>query len=191
MENKKILVVVDMQNDFCSEGGSLSNPETISVVSNVVNKIKEYKERGDIIYATQDTHYNDYLNTQEGQKLPVPHCIKNTWGWRLNDRVKEVLGNSEIIEKFGFGSMSLAYEIEVDNILSTDSKMEVEYIGVCTDICVISNVLIHKTVSKETIVKVDSSCCAGTTPEKHNAALKVMKSCQVEVYSRQHSLNKT
>lgn len=182
MENKKILVVVDMQNDFCSEGGSLSNPETISVVSNIINKIKEYKERGDIVYATQDTHYNDYLNTQEGQKLPVPHCIKNTWGWELNDKVKEVLGDSEIIEKFGFGSVLLAYKIEVDNILSIDSKIEVEYVGVCTDICVISNVLIHKAVSKKSIIKVDSSCCAGTTPERHNAALEVMKSCQVEVF---------
>lgn len=182
MENKKILVVVDMQNDFCSKGGSLSNPETISVVSNVINKIKEYKERGDIVYATQDTHYGDYLNTQEGQKLPVPHCIKNTWGWELNDKVKEVLGDSEIIEKSGFGSIPLVCGIEVDNILSTDSKIEVEYVGVCTDICVISNVLIHKAVSTESIVKVDSSCCAGTTPERHNAALEVMKSCQVEVF---------
>ena len=179
MENKKILVVVDMQNDFCSEGGSLSNPETIAIVPKVVNKIKEYAQAGWCIYATQDTHSKNYLNTQEGQKLPVPHCIRDSWGWKLNDEVEKALDENEnvIWIKNVFGSISLAEIIE-----SFYSPVEIEYIGVCTDICVISNALIYKSISKEAIVKVDSSCCAGTTPERHNAALEVMKSCQVEVF---------
>ena len=183
METNKVLVVVDMQNDFIE--GSLATKEAQAIVPNVVNKINEYKKNEWQVYATQDTHYEDYLETSEGKKLSVPHCIKDTWGWEINSAVKEALGDSEIKEKSKFGASYISYEIEIDNILDSDKVLEVEYVGLYTDTSVISNVLLHKTATQEnsdTIVKVDSSCCAGTTLEKHNAALEVMKSCQVDVY---------
>lgn len=182
---KKVLVVVDCQNDFID--GSLGTPEAQAIIPNIVNKIEEYKNNGNDIYVTLDTHEEDYLNTQEGERLPVLHCIKDTWGWKLNEDVRAILAgyiNTHYVEKNRFGCASLSYEIETDNTLSGNpDKLEVEYIGLCTDICVISNVLLHKAIGVDsTVVKVDSSCCAGTTLEKHYAALEVMKSCQVEVF---------
>ena len=174
MKKKDLLVVVDMQNDFID--GSLGTPEAQKIVSNVVDKIANWN--GDIAI-TKDTHSEDYLNTREGRFLPIKHCIKDTWGWELNEDVQHILtikSNKVIgtILKHKFGAFAL-----------TDPYCRyqtITLIGLCTDICVISNALILKNVFPETDIYVDSSCCAGVTPAKHEAALEVMRSCQIEVY---------
>lgn len=172
---KKILVVVDMQKDFVD--GALGTPEAVSIVENVVNKIEAFD--GDII-VTYDTHSDNYMETQEGNNLPVPHCIKGTEGWQLDARVQAALSNKEykIIEKPTFGSVELPEYIKANYNLS---EIEIELVGLCTDICVVSNALLLKANFLETKVSVDSSCCAGVTPGSHNAALLTMKMCQVNV----------
>lgn len=173
---KKILVVVDMQKDFVD--GALGTPEAVGIVENVVNKIKTFD--GDII-VTYDTHLENYMETQEGNNLPVPHCIKGTDGWALDARVQAALSGKEykIIEKPTFGSVELPEHIK-DNY--NPSEIEIELIGLCTDICVVSNALLLKANFLETKVSVDSSCCAGVTTDSHNAALLTMKMCQVNVF---------
>lgn len=173
---KKILVVVDMQKDFVD--GALGTPEAVGIVENVVNKIKTFD--GDII-VTYDTHFDNYMETQEGNNLPVPHCIKGTDGWALDARVQAALSGKEykIIEKLTFGSMELPKYIN-DNY--NPSEIEIELVGLCTDICVVSNALLLKANFLETKVSVDSSCCAGVTTDSHNAALLTMKMCQVNVF---------
>ena len=150
---KKLLVVVDMQKDFID--GALGTGEAVKILEPVKEKIRKAKAQGTDIVFTKDTHYKDYLMTQEGRKLPVPHCVKGTEGWEL-DR-----GLLELAQKAG-------YE-------------EIELIGLCTDICVISNAMILKAALPEAVVRVDSSCCAGVTPESHRNALEAMKVCQIEV----------
>lgn len=171
----KILIVVDMQKDFVD--GALGTKEAVNIVDNVCKKIEAFD--GDII-VTYDTHSENYLETQEGKYLPVSHCIKNTEGWKLDRRVQASLDKREYkaIEKPTFGSVEL-----VDHIRSSydASKIEIELIGLCTDICVVSNALLLKANFLETRVSVDASCCAGVTPESHNAALITMKMCQVDV----------
>lgn len=173
---KKILVVVDMQKDFVD--GALGTPEAVGIVENVVNKIKTFD--GDII-VTYDTHLENYMETQEGNNLPVPHCIKGTDGWALDARVQAALSGKEykIIEKPTFGSVELPKYIN-DNY--NPSEIEIELVGLCTDICVVSNALLLKANFLETKVSVDSSCCAGVTTDSHNAALLTMKMCQVNVF---------
>lgn len=173
---KKILVVVDMQKDFVD--GALGTPEAVGIVENVVNKIKTFD--GDII-VTYDTHFDNYMETQEGNNLPVPHCIKGTDGWALDARVQAALSGKEykIIEKPTFGSVELPKYIN-DNY--NPSEIEIELVGLCTDICVVSNALLLKANFLETKVSVDSSCCAGVTTDSHNAALLTMKMCQVNVF---------
>lgn len=167
----KILVVVDMQNDFIN--GSLGTPEAVAIVPQVINKIKEYEETGDRIIYTKDTHFENYLNTSEGAKLPVEHCIKGTVG---HDIPADILRSHELIfEKPTFGSLELA------EYLHTVEFDELELIGLCTDICVISNALIIKAHFPEKVVTVDSSCCAGVTPDTHSAALITMRMCQINV----------
>lgn len=171
---RKILVVVDMQNDFID--GSLGTKEACDIVDNVVAKIGEYNNSD--IYATRDTHLENYLDTNEGKHLPVVHCVKGTYGWQINDRVAKVLGNVVVIDKPCFGSVELA------NILSEENKkegIEIELVGLCTDICVVSNALILKAYMPEVKIKVDSFCCAGVTPQSHKNALDTMKMCQIEV----------
>lgn len=167
----KILVVVDMQNDFID--GSLGTAEAQAIVPNVIKKIKEYEENGDTVIYTKDTHFDDYLNTSEGRNLPVRHCIKGTAG---HDIPADILRSHTLIfEKPTFGSTELAdylHGVEFD---------EVELIGLCTDICVISNALLIKAHFPERTVSLDSLCCAGVTPETHNAALMTMKMCQINV----------
>lgn len=167
----KILVVVDMQNDFIN--GSLGTPEAVAIVPQVINKIKEYEETGDRIIYTKDTHFENYLDTSEGAKLPVEHCIKGTVG---HDIPADILRSHELIfEKPTFGSLELA------EYLHTVEFDELELIGLCTDICVISNALIIKAHFPEKVVTVDSSCCAGVTPDTHSAALTTMRMCQIKV----------
>lgn len=174
MSMKKILVVVDMQNDFVD--GSLGTAEAIKIVPNVCKKIKEFDGK---IFVTMDTHYDNYLETQEGKNLPVDHCIKESIGWNINSNVKKALENKDfkIIEKESFGSLDLPNEIKKYQ----DVCSEIELIGLCTDICVVSNALILKAAFPEIKISVDSSCCAGVTVESHNAALKTMQMCQIKV----------
>ena len=164
---KRTLIVVDMQNDFIDM--ALGTKEAIAIVPNVKKKICEYAERGDEIIFTRDTHFEDYLQTAEGKKLPVLHCIQGTKGWEIADGL--YVEGSKIIDKPNFGWPHWQDE-ELE---------EVEVIGLCTDICVVSNALIIKATFPDAIVKVDSACCAGVTVESHNAALKTMEMCQVEV----------
>lgn len=172
---KKILIVVDMQKDFVD--GALGSSEAVSIVDNVVKKINSFE--GDII-VTYDTHPENYMETQEGKNLPIPHCIKGTDGWKLDAKVQEALDkkNFKSIKKPTFGSLELIQYIK-DNY--NPDETEIELIGLCTDICVVSNALLLKANFLETKVSVDASCCAGVTPDSHNAALTTMKMCQVNV----------
>ena len=164
---KKTLIVVDMQKDFID--GSLGTKEAEAIVENVKRKIAAYQERGDEIIFTRDTHQENYLDTNEGKHLPVVHCIEGTDGWRIAEGL-EVPG-AIYIDKPSFGYMNWKdYNLE-----------EVELVGLCTDICVVSNALIIKASYPEIRVSVDAGCCAGVTPESHKAALLTMKMCQVEV----------
>lgn len=184
---EKILVVVDAQNDFID--GSLRNEQAIQVVPNIVNKINNFK--GDTIIVTKDTHYTDYRSTKEGRKLPVEHCIKGTEGWRLNPNIKEALEHAKengkivkVIEKDTFGSLNLVTELRYalrDMDWENYVTSKIEFVGFCTDICVVSNVLLAKAEFYDTNIVVDASCCAGVTPETHKAALLTMKQCQVDV----------
>ncbi len=172
---KKILIAVDLQNDFID--GSLGTKKAENIVKKAADKIREFQ--GDII-VTYDTHCENYLSTAEGKKLPIKHCIKGTPGWMLNEEIIKALKNKNYvsIEKTSFGSVDLPAEILK---IGSGENFSVEIIGLCTDICVVSNALILKAFFPEKEITVDSSCCAGTTSEAHNAALAVMKSCQINV----------
>lgn len=172
---KKILIVVDMQNDFVD--GNLGTKEAVGIVDNVVEKIANFDGK---IFVTLDTHNHDYMDTSEGKKLPVPHCIRMTNGWLLNKKVKKVLSskNYKSIEKKTFGSTRLVNDIR--RVKSGDD-IEIELVGLCTDICVVSNALLLKANFPEVKIIVDASCCAGVTPESHSAALTTMKMCQIDV----------
>lgn len=204
----KVLVVVDAQNDFIT--GALANKDAQNAVPNIVDKILAFD--GDTIYLTMDTHYFDYLNTSEGKKLPVEHCIVNTIGWRIEDSIYQAVLEKakqgceiKYIRKNTFGSVNPVYTEDVettttlkDAILNLEKTqtfkhlkndgyidnvpMEIEMCGFCTDICVVSNALILKAHTHYFAeITVDSKCCAGVTPEKHEAALEVMRSCQINV----------
>ena len=172
---KKILVVVDMQNDFID--GALGTKEAVGIVDAAAKKIRDFEGE---IFVTLDTHSHDYLNTAEGRKLPAPHCIRMTNGWLLNETILDALSAKEytLIEKNTFGSVRLAEKI---CRLETKEGLSVEFIGLCTDICVVSNALLIKAALPETPVRVIESCCAGVTPESHRAALETMKMCQVKI----------
>ena len=167
---KVALVVIDMQNDFID--GALKNEEAIAIVDNVANMVKIARVVGIPVIFTRDTHYEDYMETVEGKHLPVPHCIKDTEGWQISSKI-EVLESDKIIDKPTFGSLELA------DYLATLDVDEIEIIGVCTDICVISNVMMAKAYITEVPLIVDAACCAGVTPEQHMTALNAMKPCQV------------
>lgn len=164
---KKTLIVVDMQNDFIN--GSLGTKEAEAIVENVKKKIAQYRDAGDEIIFTRDTHQENYLETNEGRHLPVEHCIEGTEGWKIAEGL-DVPG-AVYIDKPSFGYVDWKdYRLE-----------EVEIVGLCTDICVVSNALIIKALYPEIPVSVDASCCAGVTPESHEAALLTMKMCQVTI----------
>ena len=171
---RNILVVVDMQNDFID--GSLGTKEAQAIVDNVVAEIANYDPTN--IFVTRDTHPENYLDTQEGKNLPVVHCVKNTKGWEINEKIAKALKNVEIIDKPTFGSKILAEKIAA---IAEKEDIEVTLIGLCTDICVVSNALLIKAYVPEIPMRVIASCCAGVTPESHEAALKTMAMCQVKV----------
>ena len=170
---KKLLIVIDMQNDFID--GALGTPEAEAIVEAVKDKIRSYPPAD--ILATMDTHGPDYLSTQEGQFLPVEHCLRGTDGWQIRPDIAELLTEAAIFEKPTFGSTSLA-----GTVRDMPDVEAVELIGLCTDICVVSNALLLKAYMPELRISVDAACCAGVTPEKHLAALETMRSCQIEVY---------
>ena len=173
---KKILVVVDMQNDFID--GALGTKEAQAIVDNAVKKIENFDGE---IYVTYDTHFEDYMETEEGKNLPVIHCVRDTDGWKLNEKIQAALDKKETyteIEKITFGSIDLPFVLAEENEMD---DCEIELIGLCTDICVVSNALILKANYPENVISVDSSCCAGVTPEKHEAALETMRSCQIVI----------
>ena len=164
---KRTLIVVDMQNDFIDM--ALGTAEAVAIVPKVKAKIQEYASRGDEIIYTRDTHFADYLDTPEGKKLPVPHCIQGTQGWQIARGL--YIDGCKIIDKPNFGWPHWAQE----------HLEQVELIGLCTDICVVSNALIIKATFPDIPVAVDASCCAGVTPETHNAAIATMRMCQIDI----------
>lgn len=174
---EKILVVVDMQNDFVD--GALGTKESREIVDKVVTKIENFQGR---ILATLDTHHENYPETAEGRKLPVPHCIKGTEGWRINEKVQAALESRgyRAVEKGTFGSVDLPAMIH-ELIHGAAEEAEIELAGLCTDICVVSNALLLKAYFPEAVIRVDAGCCAGVTPETHRAALETMKMCQIDI----------
>ena len=167
----RVLIVVDMQNDFID--GSLGTAEAVAIVPSVIEKIKQYEQNGDRIIFTRDTHGENYLGTREGRHLPVEHCIKGSAGHAIPDEI--LRGHTHVIDKPTFGSVELVEylkELELDCV---------ELVGLCTDICVVSNALLIKAAFPELDVSVDSSCCAGVTPQTHAAALTTMRMCQIDV----------
>ena len=183
----KILVVVDVQNDFID--GSLRNEEAIKKIPNIVKKIEDFD--GNYIFVTRDTHFQNYLESNEGKHLPVIHCVKGTDGWFINADVAKVLHERELkedgciityVNKPTFGSTDLVEKIKSIMINLKETELDIEFIGFCTDICVVSNVLLCKSTFYETAnISVDASCCAGVTPESHEAALTTMRMCQIDV----------
>ena len=172
---KKLLVVIDMQNDFID--GALGTKEAEAIVNPVIAKIKEYSK--DCVYATRDTHQADYLETQEGKFLPVTHCVEGTKGWEIHEKVAAALAGAVIVNKPNFGSQALADMLYFETM--GQEEVEIELVGLCTDICVVSNAILLKAKLPEVKITVDASCCAGVTPESHEAALTTMKMCQCVV----------
>ena len=171
---RKILLVIDMQNDFIN--GALGTPEAEAIVGRVAEEIRKYPTEN--VIATRDTHTEDYLNTQEGRKLPVVHCVRGTPGWELHPEIAAALKGAAVIDKPTFGSKELAEKL---SLLSEQNDLEVTLAGLCTDICVVSNALLIKAFLPETPVRVIAACCAGVTPGSHQAALDTMRMCQIEI----------
>ena len=177
MGERKFLVVVDMQNDFID--GSLGTPEAQAIVPAAAGRIRACRAAGYTLVATLDTHGENYLETPEGKKLPVCHCIRGTEGWNLNPLIREALGDCLLVEKPTFGSTRLPEVIRSG--LAPEDCPDIELIGLCTDICVISNALLLKAAFPDAAIRVRPDCCAGVTPEKHRAALEVLQSCQIDL----------
>ena len=171
---RKILVVIDMQNDFID--GSLGTAEAQAIVGQVKEKIRSYEAEN--IFATRDTHGAEYLQTSEGRHLPVEHCIRGTKGWEIRENIAGEMPKAVIVDKPTFGSVKLAGLLKE---VSEKEEIQVELVGLCTDICVVSNALLLKAYMPEVRILVDSSCCAGVTPGSHEAALATMRMCQIEV----------
>ena len=168
----KLLIVIDMQNDFID--AALGTKEAVAIVPTVQAKIKEYRDAGNMVVFTRDTHQKDYLETQEGKNLPIEHCIEGSAGWQITDKLD--VADSRIINKPSFGSVELA-----DYVATLKDLEEVELVGLCTDICVISNAFILKAKMPELLISCDSNACAGVTPESHSNALAAMKMCQINI----------
>ena len=171
---RRLLIVIDMQNDFID--GALGTPEAVDIVEAVKDKIRSYEAEN--IIATMDTHKTDYLQTQEGKNLPVEHCIRGSKGWEIREDIAELLNGAVIFEKPTFGSVEMAAALKA---MSEQEEIELELIGLYTDICVVSNALLLKAAMPEVRISVSESCCAGVTPELHEAALSTMRSCQIVV----------
>ena len=172
---KRFLVVVDTQKDFVD--GALGSGDAVAIVPSVVEKIKSFDGE---IFVTLDTHFDNYPESAEGRKLPVPHCIKGTDGWQLDKNVASALAEREYtaVEKPTFGSLELPRLIEAS---AGGDDFSIEIIGLCTDICVVSNALVLKANFPEMPISVDSACCAGVTPQAHEAAIATMRSCHIDV----------
>lgn len=187
MEKKRILIIVDCQNSFIT--GELRNEEAIKAVPNIMKKVQE--EKWDFIFFTRDTHDTDYLETKEGEKLPVVHCLKGSHGWEIEENVMAAVEKSgvpyAIYNKFTFGLSTLPEDLEFELETQTDidfekDEIEVVFVGFCTDICVVSNALLLKSVWYQFAdIKVAENCTAGVTPESHFAALTTMKMCQIDI----------
>lgn len=192
---KKVLVVVDMQNDFCSSDGVLTTPEAQAIVPKVAQYIRDHADKNTILFFIKDTHDVDYLNTQEGKKLPVPHCLRDTYGWELAPEMEEAIYDTRgkyfdfdtyfpyvsdhIINKPTFGSVdfqNLLYILDEE-----DDIKEITFLGIDTSICIISNAMLAKATLPEATIKVVADCCSSITPEIHNRALETMKVCQIEI----------
>ncbi len=171
---RDVLIVVDMQKDFID--GALGTAEAVAIVPNVAEKIRNFK--GDILF-TRDTHFENYMDTQEGRNLPVPHCIRGTEGWEICKELQPLAEGKVIIDKVTFGSMELGSILQ--DMQEEDAVSSITFVGLCTDICVISNAMIAKAFLPEVPVKVDAACCAGVTPDSHNTALASMRTCQIQV----------
>lgn len=169
----KYLVVIDMQNDFID--GVLGTKEAKSIVPKVHDKIENFD--GTVLF-TRDVHFDNYLETQEGRNLPIKHCIHGTDGWQIEKSIDE-LRKTDVIDKPGFGSIALANLLYEKNL--SEPIDEIVLVGLCTDVCIIDNAMILKAYLPEVKITVDSSCCAGITPESHEIALKAMKSCQINI----------
>ena len=187
---KKILIVVDMQDDFID--GALGSPMAVAIVDNVAKKIHEYSENDDVILFTRDTHGPDYLTTEEGKNLPVKHCVLGTSGWMIRNELLDQMTDSQrndlfAVNKPTFGSDYLISTLRSKSLVVTDGDsmdgdgVIVELVGLCTDICVISNAVIAKTALPNAHIVVDAACCAGVTPESHDTAIKAMQAFMVEV----------
>lgn len=175
---KQFLIVVDMQRDFID--GALGTAEAQAMLPAAVERIRQCRAEGAVLIATLDTHGPDYLDSAEGKKLPVVHCVRGTEGWQLHPAVRAALGEDALlVEKPSFGSVRLPQLIREQ--LAPDEEPAIELIGLCTDICVVSNALLLKAHFPEAELSVRAACCAGVTPEKHRAALETMASCQIDV----------
>ena len=170
---QKILLVIDMQNDFID--GALGTPEAVAIVDKVEEKIKSFPGR---VIFTRDTHEENYMETQEGGNLPVPHCIRDSQGWQIREEL-EKLRTEPAVDKPAFGSEELGRLLRQAD--EEEKIGSITLVGLCTDICVISNALLVKAFLPETPVIVDAACCAGVTPESHKTALSAMKMCQIRV----------
>ncbi|MCL2197555.1 MAG: cysteine hydrolase [Defluviitaleaceae bacterium] len=168
----KVLIVVDMQHDFID--GAIGTAEAVGIVPNVVRRLQN--SRDELVIFTQDTHGSDYLSTPEGKKLTVPHCIKGTKGWEIHPDVLNACKSEKIIfQKPVFGS------VEMVEFLKEKNPSEIEILGLCTDICVVSNAIMLKNVLPTAKINVNQSCCAGVTPRSHREALNTMKMCQIDI----------
>lgn len=169
----KYLIVVDMQNDFID--AALGTKEAVAIVPNVKAKIAEYRQSGNKVIFTRDTHDENYIKTQEGAKLPVPHCIEGTFGWQISTQL-DVLPEDLVIDKPTFGSIKLSeYFAKLNDVEA------IELVGLCTDICVISNAMLLKATLPEVPISIDAHCCAGVTPASHQNALNAMNMCQINI----------
>ena len=168
----KLLIVIDMQNDFIDD--TLGTKEAVEIVPEVAKKIEKARTAGKTVIFTRDTHQSNYLETQEGKNLPVLHCVQGSNGWQISSKLE--VGDSRIFNKPSFGSMELA-----DYVATLNDLEEIELVGLCTGICVISNAFILKAKLPEVKITVDASCCACVTPESHKTALSAMKLCQINV----------
>lgn len=174
---RNVLIVVDMQNDFITD--ALGTAEAVAILPNVVARVASGEKSGETIIFTRDTHKADYLHTQEGTRLPVAHCIEGTRGWEIADVLQPYAQNCLVMDKPTFGSLKLA-----DSLQQMDREEPigtVTLVGLCTDICVISNAMLIKDALPEVRVAVEAACCAGVTPESHDNALKAMGMCQIDI----------
>ncbi len=177
MRDRKFLIVVDMQHDFID--AALGTAEAREIVDRAETYIRKKRAEGYAVIATLDTHEDNYMETREGRKLPVPHCIRGTEGWKLHPAIEEAVQGGMLLEKPTFGSVNLP-DIVAENLEDGD-RLTIELLGLCTDICVVSNALLLKARFPEAEIAVKADCCAGVTPEKHRAALETMASCQIDI----------